>query len=174
MFWELSGIIKLIHFMEFYETKVDATIRKPWRNRSNFVEFENILSAFTSLNCYRFCERLKIFMWIFNYLLSTVISDFSSMHKAYVLHQPSKISVQIESIAGYKNIVFLGTRLANLEYFVSSPFYWLLNSRQGHLLQYCFQASPDGRMELQLLQYDKNFSKKPILQLQVLEVSQLF
>lgn len=32
------------------------------------------------------------------------------MHKAYVLHQPSKISVQIESIAGYKNIVFLGTR----------------------------------------------------------------
>lgn len=42
-------------------------------------------------------------------------------------------------------------------------------SRQGHLLQYCFQASPDGRMELQLLQYDKNFSKKPILQLQIIE-----
>ncbi|CRK91919.1 CLUMA_CG005538, isoform A [Clunio marinus] len=72
------------------------------------------------------------------------------MHKAYILHQPSKISVQIESIAGYKNIVFLGTR-------------------QGHLLQYSFQPASDGRMELQLLQYDKNFSKKPILQLQVLE-----
>lgn len=36
-------------------------------------------------------------------------------------------------------------------------------------MQYCFQAAADGRMELQLLQYDKNFSKKPILQLQVLE-----
>lgn len=36
--------------------------------------------------------------------------NFGKMHKAYVLHQPSKISVQIESIAGYKNIVFLGTR----------------------------------------------------------------
>jgi Vam6/Vps39-like protein vacuolar protein sorting-associated protein 39 len=42
-------------------------------------------------------------------------------------------------------------------------------SRQGHLLQYCFQAASDGHMELQLLQYDKNFSKKPIVQLQVLD-----
>lgn len=73
------------------------------------------------------------------------------MHKAYELHPPSKISVQIESIAGYGgNNVILGTR-------------------QGHLLQYSFQPSSDGKMELQLLQYDKNFSKKPILQLQVLE-----
>lgn len=32
------------------------------------------------------------------------------MHKAYTLHPPSKISVQIESIAGYKNNVILGTR----------------------------------------------------------------
>ncbi|XP_070501582.1 vam6/Vps39-like protein [Chironomus tepperi] len=72
------------------------------------------------------------------------------MHKAYTLHSPSKISVQIESIAGYRNNVLLGTR-------------------QGHLLQYCFQESLEGKMELQLLQYDKNFSKKPILQLQVIE-----
>lgn len=35
------------------------------------------------------------------------------MHKAYVLHPPSKISVQIESITGYKNIVFLGTRFVD-------------------------------------------------------------
>lgn len=41
--------------------------------------------------------------------------------------------------------------------------------RQGHLLHYCFQASHDGRMELQLLQYDKSFSKRPILQLYVIE-----
>lgn len=41
--------------------------------------------------------------------------------------------------------------------------------RQGHLLQYCFQSSTDDRMELQLLQYDKNFSKKPIVQLEVVE-----
>lgn len=39
-----------------------------------------------------------------------IFNIFLKMHKAYVLHQPSKISVQIESIAGYKNIVFLGTR----------------------------------------------------------------
>lgn len=37
------------------------------------------------------------------------------------------------------------------------------------MLQYCFQESSDGKMELQLLQYDKSFSKKPILQLQVIE-----
>lgn len=41
--------------------------------------------------------------------------------------------------------------------------------RQGHLLQYCFQESSGGKMELQLLQYDKSYSKKPILQLQVIE-----
>lgn len=73
------------------------------------------------------------------------------MHNAYVLHSPSKISVQIESICGYgSNQVVLGTR-------------------QGHLLQYCFQAAPNGKMDPQLLQYDRNFSKKPILQLQVIE-----
>lgn len=31
-------------------------------------------------------------------------------HKAYQLNPPSKIAVQIESIAGYKNNVILGTR----------------------------------------------------------------
>lgn len=42
------------------------------------------------------------------------------------------------------------------------------------MLQYSFQASPDGKMELQLLQYDKNFSKKPIVELQVIEELGLF
>lgn len=42
-------------------------------------------------------------------------------------------------------------------------------NRQGHLLQYCFQPAPDGKMELQLLQYDKSFAKKPILELIVIE-----
>lgn len=56
-----------------------------------------------------------------------------------------------------------------MKYVISFCHCFLYPPRQGHLLHYCFQASPDGRMELQLLQYDKNFSKKPILQLQVIE-----
>ncbi|CAO1435563.1 unnamed protein product [Diamesa tonsa] len=77
------------------------------------------------------------------------------MHKAYILHPPSKISVQIESIAGYGNNIILGTR-------------------QGHLLQYTFQQhATENKMELQLLQYDKNFSKKPINQIEVIEDNSL-
>lgn len=45
----------------------------------------------------------------------------------------------------------------------------ILGTRQGHLLMYTVDLnSSDSRMELTLLQFDKNFSKKPILQVEVI------
>lgn len=50
----------------------------------------------------------------------------------------------------------------------------LLGTRQGHLLMYAVeQNTNDGKMDLQLLQYDKNFSKKPITQIDVIPEHQL-
>lgn len=72
------------------------------------------------------------------------------MPDAYVVHPPLKITIQIESIAAFDNNVILGTR-------------------QGHLLQYSIQSNPEeGKIDLQLLQYNKTFSKKPIVQLEVI------
>ncbi|XP_053659003.1 vam6/Vps39-like protein [Anopheles marshallii] len=72
------------------------------------------------------------------------------MHEAYIVYPPEKISVQIESMAGFDNKLILGTR-------------------QGHLLMYSFETNAEtNKLDLQLLQYDKNFSKKPITQIEVI------
>ncbi|GAB0088727.1 Vacuolar sorting protein 39/Transforming growth factor beta receptor-associated domain 1 [Sergentomyia squamirostris] len=79
------------------------------------------------------------------------------MHEAYAVSLPAKIAVQIECIVGYDNYVILGTK-------------------QGHLLMYQIQqhdSDAEIKMDLQLLQYDKNFSKKPIVQIEVLPEYQL-
>ncbi|XP_058058938.1 vam6/Vps39-like protein [Anopheles bellator] len=69
------------------------------------------------------------------------------MHEAYIVYPPEKISVQIESMTGFDNKLILGTR-------------------QGHLLMYSFELNSEtNKLDLQLLQYDKNFSKKPITQI---------
>lgn len=45
----------------------------------------------------------------------------------------------------------------------------ILGTRQGHLLMYSLQPLPnENKMNLQLLQYDRNFSKKPITQIEVI------
>lgn len=50
----------------------------------------------------------------------------------------------------------------------------LLGTRQGHLLMYAVeQNTTECKMNLQLLQYDKNFSKKPITQIDVIPEYQL-
>lgn len=50
----------------------------------------------------------------------------------------------------------------------------LLGTRQGHLLMYAVeQNTSECKMDLQLLQYDKNFSKKPITQIDVIPEYQL-
>lgn len=50
----------------------------------------------------------------------------------------------------------------------------LLGTRQGHLLMYAVeQNTAECKMDLQLLQYDKNFSKKPITQIDVIPEYQL-
>lgn len=72
------------------------------------------------------------------------------MHEAYKKHPPLKIQIQIESIAAFENNVILGTR-------------------QGHLLMYSIKSNPqEQKIDLQLLQYNKTFSKKPIVQLEVI------
>lgn len=72
------------------------------------------------------------------------------MHEAYVLYPPEKIQVQIESMTAFENKLILGTR-------------------QGHLLMYAFEPNPEtNKLEMQLLQYDKNFSKKPITQIEAI------
>uniref|UniRef100_A0A182JZ75 CNH domain-containing protein n=1 Tax=Anopheles christyi TaxID=43041 RepID=A0A182JZ75_9DIPT len=72
------------------------------------------------------------------------------MHDAYIVYPPEKISVQIESMTGFDNKLILGTR-------------------QGHLLMYSFETNTEtNKLDLQLLQYDKNFSKKPISQIDVI------
>lgn len=50
----------------------------------------------------------------------------------------------------------------------------LLGTRQGHLLMYAVkQHETERKMDLQLLQYDKSFSKKPINQIDVIPDYQL-
>lgn len=50
----------------------------------------------------------------------------------------------------------------------------ILGTRQGHLLMYSILPHPnDNKVDLQLLQYDKNFSKKPITQIEVISDYQL-
>ncbi|KAK7863279.1 hypothetical protein R5R35_005325 [Gryllus longicercus] len=77
------------------------------------------------------------------------------MHDAYDLVQLLKLTVQIESIAAYEDNLLVGTK-------------------QGHLLMYsvCYREA-DTKHEVQLLRYNKNFSKKPIQQLAVVPEYQL-
>ncbi|KAF9422936.1 hypothetical protein HW555_001479 [Spodoptera exigua] len=72
------------------------------------------------------------------------------MHEAYEISHLLNATVQIEAIAAYDNNLLLGTR-------------------QGHLLMYSLsQTNGNQKYELQLLRYCKNFSKKPIQQIEVI------
>ncbi|CAB3255745.1 unnamed protein product [Arctia plantaginis] len=72
------------------------------------------------------------------------------MHEAYEVFHLLNATVQIETIAAYDNNLLLGTR-------------------QGHLLMYSLSmANGNQKYELQLLRYCKNFSKKPIQQIEVI------
>ncbi|XP_045536807.1 vam6/Vps39-like protein [Papilio machaon] len=72
------------------------------------------------------------------------------MHEAYEASHLLNATVQIEAIAAYDDNLLLGTR-------------------QGHLLMYSLSATNGNqKYELQLLRYCKNFSKKPIQQIEVI------
>lgn len=72
------------------------------------------------------------------------------MHEAYEVSHLLNATVQIEAIAAYDGNLFLGTR-------------------QGHLLMYSLSSNNGNqKYELQLLRYCKNFSKKPIQQIEVI------
>lgn len=72
------------------------------------------------------------------------------MHDAYEVSHLLNVTAQIEAIAAYDNNLLLGTR-------------------QGHLLMYSLSPN-DGnqKYQLQLLRFRKNFSKKPIQQIEVI------
>ncbi|XP_021925898.1 vam6/Vps39-like protein isoform X1 [Zootermopsis nevadensis] len=77
------------------------------------------------------------------------------MHDAYELAQLLKLTVQIESITAYDDNLLVGTH-------------------QGHLLMYSVGCrNGDQKPDVQLLRYNKNFSKKPIQQLAVVPEYQL-
>ncbi|CAH0400093.1 unnamed protein product [Chilo suppressalis] len=72
------------------------------------------------------------------------------MHEAYEVSHLLTLTVQIEAIAAYDGNVLLGTR-------------------QGHLLMYSLSSNNGNqKYEVQLLRYCKNFSKKPIQQIEVI------
>ncbi|KAF2900283.1 hypothetical protein ILUMI_05905 [Ignelater luminosus] len=71
------------------------------------------------------------------------------MHEAYQVSQLLKLTVQIESIAAYDENLLVGTR-------------------QGHLLMYRVVPTPDDKHDVQLMRYNKTFSKKAIQQLDVI------
>lgn len=77
------------------------------------------------------------------------------MHEAYEVNQLLKLTVQIESITAYDEILLVGTR-------------------QGHLLMYSVVPRlSDQKYDVQLMRYNKTFSKKPIVQLEVIPEEQL-
>lgn len=106
-------------------------------------------------------------------------TDEKNMHEAYNVCPPASLPVQIESIACYgkcANEIRLKNQHSNcfvsLFNFVDNNV--LLGTRQGHLLMYAVeQNTTECKMDLQLLQYDKNFSKKPITQIDVIPEYQL-
>ncbi|CAG4945545.1 unnamed protein product [Parnassius apollo] len=72
------------------------------------------------------------------------------MHEAYEVSHLLNATVQIEAIAAYDGNLLLGTR-------------------QGHLIMYSLSAvNGNQKYELQILRYCKNFSKKPIQQIEVI------
>ncbi|KAK6634046.1 hypothetical protein RUM43_001658 [Polyplax serrata] len=77
------------------------------------------------------------------------------MHDAYDLSSLLKLTVHIESIAAYDDRLLVGTK-------------------QGHLLTYVIvKHFGEHKHDVQLLSYNKNFSKKPIQQLEVVSAYQL-
>lgn len=70
------------------------------------------------------------------------------MHEAYQISPLLKVTFQIESIASYGDNLVVGTR-------------------HGHLCMYSIIQNDEG-CEIQLMRYNKSFSKKPVQQLEVL------
>ncbi|KAL1489629.1 hypothetical protein ABEB36_013573 [Hypothenemus hampei] len=70
------------------------------------------------------------------------------MHEAYQVHPLLKLTHQVESITAYGDTLLVGTR-------------------QGHLFMYNLDKK-EPKCELTLMRYNKAFSKKPILQLEII------
>lgn len=115
-------------------------------------------------------------------------SEEKVKHEAYSVYPPTNLPVQIESLACYgryshidkqRPIPIISTDLSFNLFFLLRFFFTLennvlLGTRQGHLVMYAVEQNhDDGKMSLQLLQYDRNFSKKPVTQIDVVPEHQL-
>lgn len=93
------------------------------------------------------------------------------MHEAYVVFPPATITVHIECITSNGKLPKSNLLSVLLTVYdsICSDNNVILGTRQGHLLMYEVDLNTsDSRMELTLRRYDKNFSKKPILQVEVI------
>jgi tetratricopeptide (TPR) repeat protein len=70
------------------------------------------------------------------------------MHEAYQVHSLLKLTFQIEAVTAYDDNLLVGTR-------------------QGHLFMYSLVRN-DEKCEVQLMRYNKSFSKKAVQQLEVI------
>ncbi|CAG9858629.1 unnamed protein product [Phyllotreta striolata] len=75
------------------------------------------------------------------------------MHEAYTVSSLLKVTYQIESLAAYDDNLLIGTR-------------------QGHLCMYSLLKN-DDKCEVQLMRYNKTFSKKAVQQLEVISDNNL-
>lgn len=89
------------------------------------------------------------------------------MHDAYNLYQLLKLTVQIESIAAFGKHFDLKTKTPQCQSVLDD--YLFVGTRIGHLLIYSVTKKVGGvKHDVQLLCYNKNFSKKPVQQLDVI------
>lgn len=92
------------------------------------------------------------------------------MHEAYQVSQLLKLTVQIESTAAYGKYynIILNVLKRNIYHFNCIDENLLVGTRQGHLLMYRVVPTPDDKHDVQLMRYNKTFSKKAIQQLDVI------
>lgn len=91
------------------------------------------------------------------------------MHEAYKVTQLLQQNVQIESVAAYGKFVCIqiqGRVFSFCSFFLDKTL--LLGTRQGYLLMYNVVTRSDDKIDVELMTYNKNFSKKPVVQIQVI------
>lgn len=89
------------------------------------------------------------------------------MHEAYILSPLIKLNHQIECLSAYGKLETFNLYQLYVYILFSIPGNNLLvGTKQGHLFMYEL-VKTDENLEVQLMRYNKSFSKRPIQQLEV-------
>lgn len=93
-------------------------------------------------------------------------------YEPYQVSQLVKLAVQIETLAAYGKdcVMFAILLFKRLITFLGNNL--LVGTRQGHLLMYRV-VSNDNKNDVELMRYNKSFSKKAIQQLEVIPEHQI-